>query len=596
MATNIARLNVDFIARTGRFSGGVKKMRAEMTTFSKTAQVANRTISKFGSSLLGIAAGVASVSALVSQLKQASAEIDKLAKTSDKLGTNFQRFQALTVAGELTGVDPRQFATGLQRMTRRIAEAAKGSGEARGALRELGLEAKRLVGFSPDQQFLAVARAMVQVSNQSDRVRLGFKLFDAEGVGLVNTLALGDEGLRKIEDRMRSTGQLLSRFDAARVEQMNDSITRARVAWDSLVRGVLIEIAPMIQRTAQRMESFITRTSGGVQQLGRDFRALFETIEGMGVGLGIAIGAINDRLNGVRIDLLNWLRLGAETMAMFIPYVGDSQRAFARELQREIDELSGKFDTATRDQGEFRLAVSRTNGEIEKLIDNAGGAQDRIDGMTEIIEKFRTARSERESAASSYRASIQTPYKALREFERQRGLMVKQGLLTEQEANLIERNLRKAMVNPWQKLADEREQERKREAEREVEAQKRLSKRLLETTKDRAKSIAESLRTPIEVYRDTVGELKSLNAGGFLGDSNLMRGMRQAAEDLLEARRDLAPDLQANQVRFARTAFGPNVAGLNGSQSDRVRERQLNSIDATLKNIERKGGALAVAG
>ena len=70
---------------------------------------------------------------------------DELAKTADKLGVTTQALAGLRHAAELTGVSTGTMDMAMQRFTRRAAEAAKGTGEAKGALQELGLDAESLV-------------------------------------------------------------------------------------------------------------------------------------------------------------------------------------------------------------------------------------------------------------------------------------------------------------------------------------------------------------------------------------------------------------------------------------------------------------------
>jgi len=69
---------------------------------------------------------------------------DALAKTASKIGTTTESLSALQYAGQLTGVEVNTMNMALQRFTRRTAEAAVGTGEAKGALRELRVDARKL--------------------------------------------------------------------------------------------------------------------------------------------------------------------------------------------------------------------------------------------------------------------------------------------------------------------------------------------------------------------------------------------------------------------------------------------------------------------
>lgn len=94
------------------------------------------------------------------------ATTDKIDKFSLRLGISREKLSELKFAGEQTGVEFNQLTMGLQRMTRRIAEAAQGTGEAKAALAELGLSARELSTLSPDEQFMKITEAMQGVESQ----------------------------------------------------------------------------------------------------------------------------------------------------------------------------------------------------------------------------------------------------------------------------------------------------------------------------------------------------------------------------------------------------------------------------------------------
>ena len=82
-------------------------------------------------------------------------------------------------------------------MTRRVAEARNGTGEAKKALKEMGISLRDSSGNAKttEQIFLEVVDVMKGMTNQSDIVRLSFKLFDSEGVALVNMMQQGKEDI-----------------------------------------------------------------------------------------------------------------------------------------------------------------------------------------------------------------------------------------------------------------------------------------------------------------------------------------------------------------------------------------------------------------
>ena len=156
--------------------------------------------------LVGVA-GIAGFGLLVKSSLNAT---DSLAKTAAKIGTTTESLGGLRYAAELTGVATNTMDMALQRFTRRTAEAAMGTGEAKAAIKELGLNAQELNRMPLDERMVVLADAFSGVTSESDRLRLAFKLFDSEGAALVNTLSSGGDALKEMLGEARVLGLTMS--------------------------------------------------------------------------------------------------------------------------------------------------------------------------------------------------------------------------------------------------------------------------------------------------------------------------------------------------------------------------------------------------
>ena len=99
----------------------------------------------------------------------------------------------------------------LQRFTRRATEAAQGTGEAKDALAQMGIALRDQSGSLRRSEDLLgdVADAFARIEDPAERVRLAFKLFDSEGVALVNLLSGGSGALEQMRERARDLGIVL---------------------------------------------------------------------------------------------------------------------------------------------------------------------------------------------------------------------------------------------------------------------------------------------------------------------------------------------------------------------------------------------------
>ena len=263
---------------------------------SKSAKKMRQSGNEFGKwAAAGTAAAAAVGAAMVRSQMQT---IDALAKTADRLGLTTQALAGLQRSAELSGASANTLNMALQRMTRRVAEAAQGTGEAKDAIKELGLDAQALARMSPDEQFKTLADAMTGVAEQGDRVRLSMKLFDSEGVKLLNTLQMGSEALEQQEQMAIKLGTALSRVDAAKVENANDAMSTAGDALEGIINRVTVQLSPIIEAIA---ESFVDASV--------EAEGFGDTIDSVMRGSMTVIGVFADAWRGIEV-IIKALELG----------------------------------------------------------------------------------------------------------------------------------------------------------------------------------------------------------------------------------------------------------------------------------------------
>ena len=221
---------------------------------------------------------------------------DALAKTASKIGTTTESLSALQYAGQLTGVEVNTMNMALQRFSRRASEAAVGTGEAKGALRELRVDARKLTRLPLDQQMLTLADAFEDAKNRGvNPLKIAFKLFDSEGAALVNTLALGRDGLTELLGEARALGVVMSSSAAKGVEDANDSLFRMQSLFGGIVKQAVAGLAPALAALSDllttKVQAGIADANGSVKEFGEELAGNFVQ------GLADAIKGIQDVLN-----------------------------------------------------------------------------------------------------------------------------------------------------------------------------------------------------------------------------------------------------------------------------------------------------------
>src|SRR5690606_30253153 len=134
---SLGTLTLDLVARTAGFERGLDKAgRKSKSTMKQLEKDVNKAAKALAG--LGVAVGAAATAMVVSSMKTS----DALAKQARLLGFTTESLATYRLLAEQAGISSQTFDTAIQRMVRRTAEAAKGTGEAVNALKELGLSAE----------------------------------------------------------------------------------------------------------------------------------------------------------------------------------------------------------------------------------------------------------------------------------------------------------------------------------------------------------------------------------------------------------------------------------------------------------------------
>jgi hypothetical protein len=203
----------------------------------RQAELLRTGIRTLGGALIG-AATVGGLGALIDRSISAA---DAIGKTADKIGVGVEALQELRFAAKASGVEQQTLDMALQRFTRRAAEAAQGTGEAKDALAQMGIALRDQSGNLRRSEDLLgdVADAFARIEDPAERVRLDFKLFDSEGVALVNLLRGGSGALEEMRERARDLGIVDLPGETATTSYWNEA-SLGRGAWLYTQSGRLV--------------------------------------------------------------------------------------------------------------------------------------------------------------------------------------------------------------------------------------------------------------------------------------------------------------------------------------------------------------------
>lgn len=318
---------------------------------------------------LGLAAKTtaASFTAVGIAVGVSTARIDKLVKTSEKLGVGTEFLQKFRFAAEQVGIRSETADMALQRFSRRVAEARKGTGEAKDTLNALGIALFDSAGQARDIEdvMLDVSDAMANTEDASELVRQSFKFFDSEGVALVALMKNGSEAMQEFFTDAENLGAVLSTDAAKGVADFADEFTRVKTA----IRGVMDQftagLAPILEQVSTDFAQFVIDLNGDIKELG--FKSLGDYLAQEFLEILKTTIKVFGVFSNAVISIINTISNFAASFGMIDPIISEENQKRIEELQRARDALEesiGQRPGKTPGEIKFFALIDK---EIEKL-------------------------------------------------------------------------------------------------------------------------------------------------------------------------------------------------------------------------------------
>jgi len=246
---------------------------------------------------VGLLAGAAGLGALVARSLSVN---DSLAKTADRVNATTEGLAALRYQTELNGESAATLDKSLEKMRRSVGEADQGVGEAKDAFKLLGIEMDGIRDLKADEQFELIGTAIGNLSDVNQKAAISADIFGKSGIKLLNVFNQGEEGFRTSREQAERLGIAMSRVDAAKIEDANDSMVRSRLAIEGIGNRVTVQLAPVISALS---DQFVNAATSG-----DNMADVVET--GFKTGANI-VGTFADGIRGVQV-----LLKGAEVAAL----------------------------------------------------------------------------------------------------------------------------------------------------------------------------------------------------------------------------------------------------------------------------------------
>ncbi|RAP38949.1 phage tail tape-measure protein, partial [Rhodovulum viride] len=164
------------------------------------------------------------------------------------LGTTVKSVQVLSRAGDLSGVAMGTVEQATKDLTRRLSQAATGTGPAVEALKRLNLTAGDLLAMPLDARVEAINAAILDFVPAAQQAAVAGQLFGEEGSIAMSRIdpATLRQAARDVED----FGVVVSELDADNIESANDAVSRLGLVATGLGNSLAAAAAPGIEQLA----------------------------------------------------------------------------------------------------------------------------------------------------------------------------------------------------------------------------------------------------------------------------------------------------------------------------------------------------------
>ena len=244
----------------GRLSSEMEMANARLVGFARRA----------GLALAAVTAAAAATG--VAMIRSGLETVDAQAKLAQSLDTTVASIQVLERAGGLAGVAMTGIEQATKDLTRRLSQAAAGTGPAAAALDRLGLSATNLMALPLDERVGAINQAIADFVPAAERAAVAGQLFGEEGS--IAMSRIDSATLRQATQDVRDFGLVVSEQDADQIERTNDALSRLGLIWRGVSNQLTVAAAPALEAIANALAA-MARTTGPI---GIAITVLFENI------------------------------------------------------------------------------------------------------------------------------------------------------------------------------------------------------------------------------------------------------------------------------------------------------------------------------
>lgn len=325
-------------AQLNKMEKGLDDAGAELDDVSDDLKDGEKSVISFGDVLKanligdaiksGLSAVANGVKEIASSMKDAvvdsAAYADEIMTLSTNTGLSTDTLQELSYMAELTDTSLETITGSMAKLTKNMATAQKGTGDAAAAFSALGVDITDSTGAlrSNEEVFAEVMGVLGEMENETQRDAYAMQIFGKSAQDLNSFMAQGSDGIAALAAEAHNMGYVLSEENLSALGSVDDAMQRFDGSVTSLKNRLVSEFAPAIATGIESLNSFLSGETSASEFAStmsdlvmQGANALLENLPAMMEAAGTLIAEL---ANGVREAFPEILAVAGEVIGSLV--------------------------------------------------------------------------------------------------------------------------------------------------------------------------------------------------------------------------------------------------------------------------------------
>jgi hypothetical protein len=267
MSRSLGVLTLDLIVKTSGFVEGLSK--AEKATAKESAKM-QKDLEKLTKA--GLAVGAAFVAGSIAMVASSIKMADESKKAAQAAGLTTEAFTKLSWAAQQSGLSQEQLSASMRSLNNGMIDAAKGTGTAAAAYKQLGVDVTNADGSlrQGEAVLLDIANAFETMPDGAQKSAIAIDLLGKSGAAMIPLLNGGAKGLNELTTQAERLGLVITDETAGQAELFNDSLASmqamARGTANTVAKDFLPALSELAKSFSQAAEQgdFVTHASAAI--------------------------------------------------------------------------------------------------------------------------------------------------------------------------------------------------------------------------------------------------------------------------------------------------------------------------------------------